>query len=122
MLSIEEMTAWDEDQIQAEIQARLPPGHRFVFGVEAGSWCARFYGPEGVVWESSHYEARVLLFNAFGWLWKPPPRVHASRWRPHGGHRLVPVGRSAQEAATPDPEDLDPVQVSAVYGDDTKRS
>lgn len=120
MPTFEEMTTWDEDQIQAEILVLLPPGHRFEFGVEGGAWCARIHGPTGVVWEDFHYEARVILFNAFGWLWKPPEAARSSAWYPRARPRLVPVYQGPRPGIE-DPADLDPHEIETVYEGDTKR-
>jgi hypothetical protein len=119
MATIEEMTAWTLEEIQAEIRAALPEKWRFEFLTEDGQWRTRFLGVEGeCLWWRTYLEPRVLLLDAYGWLWRQQHRQLPTNpaWIPRDRRKLVPVGKVGLQGVTvPDPEDLNPDEIDAVY-------
>lgn len=115
MLSLEDMAAWTLDEIRAHIRRFLPEGHTFHFGQDDG-WKARLESPDGeILWERTGLDERVLLLDAFGWLWvrrQGAPSVD-SPW----GRRKGPEQKLVEQPPVqiPDPEDLDPAEVMSVY-------
>ena len=136
MATLEEMTAWSLDEIEAEIVAALPPGLHFELKPdESGFWSVSFWRvsdttkDKQVVWDDVGPDQRIMLFNAYGWLWlrqQPKPPEH-SPWQPDRleitsrvaksmSRRILiegGVGRGPSRGS--DPEDLDPLEVLAVY-------
>jgi hypothetical protein len=122
MPSVEEMAAWTLDEIKVHIQLILPKGHQFVFGRRQAAdslapWAARFEDSDGKgLWEQSGMDERVLLLDAFGWLWRQqqPAAAPGTPWAQKEGLRQQHIVR--RPSNDPEPEDLDPAEVLAVYG------
>lgn len=114
---MEEMAAWSLDEIRDHIQRLLPEGHTFVSLASASTWLARIEDPDGTrLWEKMGLDQRILLLDAFGWLWlqghaSPEPGTPWARKL-----TLEPQPVAKRSSRDPDPEDLDPEEVKAVYG------
>ena len=67
------------------------------------------------IWVETHFELRLLLLSAFGWLYQRlnPSRSHPA-WRVTEPRVLVPVRQGPGET-TPDPQSLNPEYVRSVY-------
>ena len=121
MPTLEEVASWTLDQIRAQIHQLLPKGWKFDLQQHTDHWRA-FYRTEAdvEVWADRHYDQRIMLLNAWGWLWqqRDPKKVHPA-WRPKPGRQLIPVVHPASQA--PDPEDLDPREVASVYSESDRR-
>lgn len=128
MLSVEEMTAWTNDDILVQIETLKPKGtfFRCVFNEEERFWHARFerfdeaQRKRVVLWEEFGPDERLTLFNAFGWIWarQQPLPPKDSPWSPHRRdlRQQAVRGRATTPGhSVPDPEDLDPEEVQAVY-------
>ena len=117
MATLEEMTTWAPDDIQGEILTMLPEGWRFEFIPEDQQWRARFLNAEGtILWWNTYIEPRFLLFDAFGWLFRRHHKTVNPIWTPRSQREFVPVGKVGLQGVTvPDPEDLDPDEIAAVY-------
>lgn len=128
MLSLEEMTAWTNDDIVAQITVMTPKGVTFRHGFddEDRFWYVRFerfdeaQQERVVVWRDFGPDERLTLFNAFGWIWvrQQPMPPKDSPWSPYRRdlRRQPVVGRATTRGhSVPDPEDLDPEEVQAVY-------
>jgi len=128
--TLEEITAWSLDETRAEIAVRLPPGWHFEEkALPGGGLRAKIFrlSPSGdpiVEWEHLHIDHRYVLLGAFGFLWtrnhRPDP---TSPWiRRHNPTREAMARRvNAFRCTVPDPEDVDPEEVKAVY-EATKKS
>lgn len=120
MPTIEEMSAWSDVELVAEIQTLLPPG-----------WFVRIdANPEGY-WEvsvdratdtpepiteffESHIDKRIALLNIYGAIGAYKARSRSEQWI--GGRReLTKQPVRIKSSAIPDPADLDPEEVEAVY-------
>jgi len=119
MPSVEEMTAWTPEDIEAEIRVALPKDWQFEYGCsETGGWAVIRDAEGEPKWETAMVpDERLLLFDAYGWLItrNAVPRLPA--WRRRRGEIPTPrVGHySLPGVSVPDPEDLDPAEVAAVY-------
>lgn len=124
MPSVEEMATWAPDEIMAHIQRLLPEGHEFGLGRQGiALWLARVVNSSGdKLWERSGMDERVLLLDAYGWLWLQRQAAPApdTPWARRPSPKLQQVSRSP--STDPDPEDLDPAEVLAVYGFGPKRT
>lgn len=119
MLTIEEMSAWTADDVLDQIQGRVPEGLTFFTGLENGVWFVRFTRHDNlneVVWEDFGIDRRILLFNAYGWIWmlQKQPSLH-SPWVRRREITAASATRRANFGDIPDPEDLNPDEVAAVY-------
>jgi hypothetical protein len=120
--TLEEMTAWTVDELRTEIAALLPDEWRFRSGWDGNltRWAAFIERLEdekwAVVWHGESPDERLLLFNAFGnlWLERQPKPASGSPWDPFRQTRRGPM-RVPTSSGVPDPEDLDPAEVAAVY-------
>lgn len=137
MPTLEEMTAWTAEDIRAEILVALPKGLHFgkKADQESGFWVVEFWrvdpetGTKAVLWTETGADERIMLFNAYGWLWmqKRPKVPDHSPWKARQ-QELTPGAlreRARQQAVrgevasenrkVRDPEDLDPKEVQTVY-------
>jgi hypothetical protein len=125
MATLQEMTAWTLEEIQAEIYALLPADWKFEFLDGEGQWHTTFLGADGeCLWRMSYMEPRILLFDAYGWLELQvhPRKATNPAWTPNDRWRLVPVGKvGLPGVSVPDPEDLDPTEIATVYSSRPKR-
>lgn len=121
MHTLEEMTTWTVEDVDAAIKQGLTEGLFFDrgFDPQAGTWFARFWrlqdGQKRTLYEDWGFEQRITYLNAYGWLWaqkQPVPSAH-SPWRPRGDVTVAQVQRKARNI--PDPADLDPKEVQSVY-------
>lgn len=114
MPTLEEITAWSLDEIEAEIERRLPQGWRLnPVWVEVGYWDYAVESPLEsewkVEWLDQGVDRKVLALNAFGWIWfrdRPQPTA-TSRWARRQELTKEAVTQKVAQMV-PDPEDLDP--------------
>lgn len=119
MPSIEEIGTWTPEETLQEIQRLLPEGTAFVEAVKNG-WHILTVQQRGgpgeepkVLWTDNGPDRRLLLLNAFGWLWLRKQKPRHPAWKPRNGVRPArphPVPTNFQ-----DPPDLDPKNIRAVY-------
>ena len=115
---LEEMTAWSLDEIVGAIYTLVPKPWVFehwqdddyVFHARV-----KVKSSEQSLWEDTHADERLLLFNAYGWLWarnqpKLPPDDPWVRRR-----ELTSSAVSRMALGIPDPEDLQPDEIKSVY-------
>lgn len=125
MFSLEEMASWTLEEVRHQIKELLPKGHKFGVRQLEGDegWEAHYEDAEGnVLWRRSGLDERVLLLDAFGWLFvqqrsRPAP---GSPWNKRPPVAQQPIEHRPVEI--PDPEDLDPAEVLAVYGYGPKKT
>jgi hypothetical protein len=115
MATLAEMTAWSLEEARAEIEHALPQG--WVFSLSrVGLFRAVIRDAAGVVqWSDDGYDERLLLLAAYGWLWSRDQEAPtAGPWVPR---REELTSRSVRNQALnlPDPEDIDPDELAAMY-------
>lgn len=119
MPTFEEMTLWGPDEIHAQILLLLPKDWRFELLEERLELQLRalFLDAEGVeVWCNTGPDDRLLLFDAYGWLLTRDRKTVNQNWPVREPRKHVPVGRvNPHGEPIPDPEDLNPVEIIAVY-------
>lgn len=126
MPTLEEMTTWSADEVFEAIQQVLPKGWTLSCKRKQNSFWVRILEPavEGqervVVWEDYHIDQRILLFDAYGWLTvrdrpKSPGGGDLSRRQQLAEQAAARWAQVPREAIPPDPEDVDPDEVNAVY-------
>ena len=131
MTTLEEVTAWSLDEIRAGIALRLPEGWSFEEKAHPeGTLRAWIFStsPDGtpvVEWQDTHIDPKFLLLGAFGFLWLRGNRPHPdSPWiRRHNPTREAMTRQvNTLRCAVPDPPDVDPEEVLAVYRNAKKPS
>jgi hypothetical protein len=126
MPSVENIEVWTIDETLGEIARLLPEGTVFVEAVKEG-WHTAFIQRKGdgttppeILWQDHGPDRRILLLNAFGWLWLRGQKTKHPAWKPRTGND--PVRRHpAHFPNVPDPPDLDPEKLRAVYEKGPKR-
>jgi len=117
--TLEEVSAWSNDELDAQIHSLLEPGWTFNVRPEDGWWYGIVADAEGgQEWADSQADVRLLLLNAYGWLYthRQQPKDPLWRRRQELDPRVVRGQVSLCGVTVPDPEDLDPNEVRAVYG------
>jgi hypothetical protein len=130
MATLEEVVVWSLDEIRGGICELLPAG--WVFEEDpVGQRAARVRllrpGEEGpqVEWEDTHHDLRLLLLGAYGHLWLRQHQVRPdSPWvRRHNPTREAVTRQVlARFPRVPDPADVDPSEVQAVYETTRKKT
>jgi hypothetical protein len=121
MPSVDEMERWTADDARQEINKILPAGWSFEAHRDEEGWChASFHSADGPIWSESHPDLKLLLLNAFGWLWLRGQKPKHPAWRIREGAK--PARPAPQpHPAVADPPDLDPEEInSLVYGKRSK--
>jgi len=121
MPSLEEMTAWEPEDIEAEIRLALPKDWSFQSGCsENGGWAVIGDEEGQIKWETASVpDERLLLFNAYGWLTTRGMEPKNPAWARRKGVTPQPrIGQfSLPGVSVPDPEDLDPAEIASVYSE-----
>lgn len=125
MPSIEQIDAWSVEEILGEIRRLLTPGLSFVEATKEGWATGSFQQPskeEGsepvILWSNTNADRRIMLLNAFGWLWLRNQKPKHPAWKPRPGGQ--PARRHPSPLKFQDPPDLDPEHIRAVYEKDSK--
>lgn len=122
--TLEEMTAWTAEDIEAAIRQTLPQGTAFECGFDrqAGQWFVRVLrlvdGATQVAFEDSGIDRRITYFNAYGWIWarqQPKPSPNSPWVRRREVTRDSVQQTVAKRTRVPDPADVDPEEIAAVY-------
>ena len=116
------MFGWDAEEAEAALRAMLPAGWRFEHQDHEGEWLARLRDDAGeVAFESVYPDARLVLFNAIGFLLnrvqspsRHPLWSRGARQDRRGPRRPGELGLPSL-GPIPDPADLDPAAVDLVY-------
>jgi hypothetical protein len=122
MPTLEEITAWPDDQVLAELRTLIPKELDLDYGWDPvkGYWCLTLSqlnekGEKIVVLEELNMDGRLALLNVYGqyWLTSSPPKD--SPWvRRHGELSREYITKKVNLAGTevPDPDDLDPAKIN----------
>jgi hypothetical protein len=125
MIALAEMTTWSAQDVQGAILSDLPSGWQFSAKIVNGWHVAKFVDDADlVVWEEQSADQRLLFFTAYGWLHLRGHKPKIPAWKLRTGEvnpSQTIVGRASSHVEVPDPEDLDPAEVAAVYADPHSR-
>jgi hypothetical protein len=123
MPTINEIASWTLEEIRIEILKILPAGWSFREGREERWVQAAFFktgSPETPpYWSDTHMDPRLLLLNAFGWLWVRCQKPKHPVWRPRSAPSRVVARPTIPQV--PDPSDLDPQRIRQVYEEKSKK-
>jgi hypothetical protein len=118
MLNYAEVTAWSLEEVRQSLQQSLPDGWKLEQGSTEGYLWVRLLQSDGSeAWNTIHLDERNLLLAAYCWLLlrgQPVPTPDVSAWGSRRGE-LTMRGVTRRALNLPDPEDLDPDEIRAVY-------
>lgn len=112
-----EVSTWTNSDIVVEIQKLLPEEWVFEHQLEpTGAFSARVVEMSMgyVQWQDEQADERLLLLNAYGWLFTRKPTARHPAWI-RGESNVVPVTKQMLPVVE-DPEDLNPSEIESVYG------
>ena len=119
MATPDELRRWTKEVIYAQIEQSLPEGWTFDLAASEHCFRARVKDSQGlVIWENTSFDIRLLLLDTYGWLWLRDKKPSSEVWTRRREVRPaeIPVGPVTLSGITlPDPEDLDPKEIAAVY-------
>ncbi len=110
-----EVSTWDVARVVHEIHLLLPKGWGFTLNPKESYWFAAYTDADGKeTWANVGPACNVLAFDAYGWLWLKvnPPTLKRTAWSLRANTPIHPIQKSA---VIPDPVDLDPQEVTAVF-------
>jgi hypothetical protein len=126
MPSFSEVYCWTNTEILTEIIALRPEGWdaRLETPPQGINRIQIFNNEGGLEWEDAQLDRRLLLLNAFGWLFaRSNPEAASFLWK-RGDAPTGPVragDRPLPGVTFADPEDLDPAAIEAVYEVQTEK-
>jgi hypothetical protein len=116
VFSIEETRIWTAEQVFDRLRAMLPAGWTIAQAVESGWHSVILQDAEGVQqWAGEHVDPKFVGLDALGWLRVRGQAVKNPAWRPRDQEVSLHRPPMPVVSAVPDPEDLDPKEVEAVY-------
>ena len=110
--------AWSDAQLEAEISDHIPEDAEFVCEWLNDVWSARVERQGEAVHAATHLDRRMALYEVYGVLWLSlqPVATRPTPWDPTLPRPTVASVSQYIRSQLADPEDLDPVEVAAVYG------
>lgn len=114
-----EVSTWSNDEIVQKVRELLPEGWQFKHLLDVdGAFRATIVDVASGLsqWSDEQADERLILLNAYGWLFVRKPTARNPRWV--RGEITVPVAQQTLPTVItpqPDPEDLDPEEIDAVY-------
>jgi len=114
MFALAEVALWDIDETLQQLKAALPLGWKLTLRVESGYSVAELHDEKGdCCWVSSNPDPKLLFLEGLGWLMVRDHKTIHPAWRPREHEVELRVPNPVSDA--PDPPDLDPSEVDAVY-------
>jgi hypothetical protein len=120
-VALDELARYPDEEIKIHVQQLLRPGEDFQIQLVETWWEAEILFREGesskLLWDQMGFDQRLLLLDAYGWLWsRLQPATASSVWvRQREVTREDLTRRAVRHVPIPDPEDLDPKEVQMVY-------
>lgn len=116
MATFEEILAWSVGEIRNEIEKLCSGGHvRETWDSDTKTWVVTLeQSSESKIRTEVSSDLRIALLGIFGWLWQNHLQSHPN---PIWVRKKELTVESVTQAALsiPDPEDLDPVEIEAMY-------
>lgn len=117
MFSIEEVSTWSAEDVLVRIRKSIPNTWSITHSFSNGWHSLLLLGEEGVVqWSGEHVDQKILFLDALGSFQLRSHKLTTPAWKPRD--REVALYRPSEDFTavfTPDPADLDPDEVAAVY-------
>jgi hypothetical protein len=121
MFTIEEAATWTPEETLDRLKQVIPTSWVLKHSVDDDGWHeASLLDEKGIVqWSGEHVDQKILFLDALGWFRTRGRKIENPIWQPR--EREVSLYRPAVSQETPDPPDLDPDEVAAVYKTSRKR-
>jgi hypothetical protein len=114
MFTAEEAALWSAEEALHKLRCALPLGWRLTIRGEARYSVAELHDAAGSRrWISSNPDPKFLYLEGLGWLAVRNHKTSHPAWRPRD--RDAPLRVPNPISNDPDPPDLDPKEVEAVY-------
>jgi len=114
MFTLAELALWDADETFQQLTAALPLGWKISAWEDSGYLVAELHDDKGEsCWCKASPDAKLLFLDGLGWLMTRNHKTTNPVWRPRARERELRVPNPISDV--PDPPDLDPVEVAAVY-------
>jgi len=116
----EEASTWTTKDVLVQIKAYLPSGWGFEYTHDLPSGWYSAYLRDGEPdspkpWSGEHLDPKILFLDALGWLAVRGQKVKHPVWSRKGEVPLYHPTPIPVVSTAPDPADLDPDEVEAVY-------
>jgi hypothetical protein len=114
MFTLSEVAMWSVEETLQQLKSALPLGWKLTVRVESRYTVAELHDDKGDrCWLSSNPDPKLLYLDGFGWLMVRNHKTTHPIWRPREREVVLRVPNPASN--DPDPPDLDPSEVDAVY-------
>lgn len=114
MFTAADITLWGPEEALHELKESLPLGWKLFLRTEEQYAVAELYdGDDNRVWIGSNFDRKILCLDALGWLMTRNHKPRHPAWKPREHEVTLRVPN--QPSLGPDPLDLDPAEVAAVY-------
>jgi hypothetical protein len=109
-----EVTTWSVPDVLSRIADALPDGWTLGQDFDGINYQAGVLDAQGVVlWSDEHRDPKLLFLNCLGWLHTRTHKTRHPAWKARDAE--VPLYRPSISSKDPDPPDLDPDEIAAVY-------
>jgi len=116
VFSLEETRTWTADDVCDRIRSVLPPGWQLERALKDGWHSLLVRDAEGVQqWFGEHPDPKLVGLDALGWLKLRGYRVKNPAWKPREQEVPHYQPQGVVLSSQPDPADLDPDEINAVY-------
>jgi hypothetical protein len=116
MFSIEEIISWTAEEAIERIKHVIPKSWEYSYSEEGGWHRISLKDEDGeLLWSGEHADLKILALDALGWYRLRNHEVKNPMWKPRENE--VSFQRPPVSESVPDPPDLNPKEVDAVYRD-----
>jgi hypothetical protein len=117
MFSIEEAMAWTAEEAVLQLKQAIPSLWKLKCSTDADGWfqITLLDEKEQVLWSGEHVDLKILALDVLGWFCIRDYQIQNPVWTPR--KKEVPLYRPPVSEKAPDPPDLDPDEIDAVYRD-----
>lgn len=114
MFTAAEIALWGPEEALHELRESLPLGWKLFLRMEDQYAVAELHDEsDSLVWIGSNSDPKILCLDGLGWLMTRNHRPQHPAWKPRD--REIALRVPNQSSRDPDPADLDPVEIAAVY-------
>lgn len=114
MFTLAETTTWTAEDTLMKVREALPDGWTIRERFSGSKYYADLFDQDGAtMWSGEQEDPRLLFLDCLGWLSVRGYKTKNPVWKARDTE--VPLHRPAISTSIPDPPDLDPDEVAAVY-------
>lgn len=114
MFTAAEIALWGPEEAFQELKESLPLGWKLLLRMEDRYAVAELHDETANrVWVGSNSDLKILCLDGLGWLMTRNHKPEHPAWKPREHEITLRVPN--QQSRDPDPPDLDPAEIAAVY-------